>query len=126
MSQYMPTINEGFYPLDAGWTEDQDESILILCVPELQDIVQEKIESYDYTWLFESSIDAYIFCFRLENKEFALVFQFKHAGKLLLEPDAYETFSMAITSTNFQSMTENTPYLLLPHISLNRQPVAGW
>ncbi len=126
MNNYNPTIDVGFYPLDAGWTEEKNDSILLLCVPELDNIIQMKIVSFDFAWLFDSVIDAYIFCFQIENQEFAIVFQFKHAGKLLLEREAYETFSIAITSTEFQVMKEETPYLYLTNITLNRQPVAGW
>ncbi len=126
MSQYIPKINEGFYPLDAGWTEEQGQSILLLCVPELEDIVHKKIESFDYAWLFESSINAYIFCFRIDQEEYAILFQFEHAGKFLLDPEAYESFGVAITSTEFHNIAENTPYLLLQPINLNRQPLAGW
>jgi hypothetical protein len=127
MTDYLPTIDEGFYPHDAGWTVDeQQESILLLSIPELGQCVHKVVTEFDYAWLFDSTINAYIFCFRIESREYAVIFQFQHAGKLLLEREAYEPFSIAITATQFSTMTEYTPYLLLQPIALNRQPVAGW
>ncbi|MBM7660470.1 hypothetical protein JOC85_001242 [Bacillus mesophilus] len=127
MSQYIPTVNEGIYPQDAGWTEDeQQQSILLLSIPELVGLANQVITKFDYAWLFDSSINAYIFCFRVNEKEYAVIFQFNHAGKFLLEREAYESFSIAITGVEFSVMTEHTPYALFQPITLNRQPVAGW
>ncbi|WP_456277936.1 hypothetical protein [Bacillus sp. AK128] len=127
MSHYIPMINEGVYPHDAGWTEDEgNQSILLLSVPELEELANKVITNFDYAWLFDASMNAYIFCFQIEEKEHAIIFQFNHAGKFLLEREAYEPFSIAITGSDFSNMTEHTPYLLLRPIQLNRQPVAGW
>jgi hypothetical protein len=127
MSQYIPTINEGIYPQDAGWTEDEhQQSILLLSIPELEELASQVVPEFDYAWLFDASINAYIFCVRIDEKEYAIIFQFNHAGKLLLEREAYESFAIAITGSAFSIMTEHTPYTLLQPINLSRQPVAGW
>lgn len=127
MNEYIPTVTEGYYPHDAGWTVGEDsQSILLLSIPELEKLTHEVITSFDYAWLFDASINAYIFCFRLMEEEYAVIFQFNHAGKFLLEREAYEPFSIAITGVEFTEMTEHTPYLLLQTVQLNRQPVAGW
>ncbi|WP_246941371.1 hypothetical protein [Bacillus pinisoli] len=123
---YIPTVNEGHYPHDAGWTEENNQSILLLSIPELKNIAHQVITVFDYAWLFDRNLNAYIFCFRIEEEEHAIIFQFTHAGKLLMEKEAYDSFAIAITGAEFSEMTEHTPYLLLPSIQLNRQPVAGW
>lgn len=121
--KYEPTVTEGQYPEDGGWTEN----ILLLSIPKFHDVIQVEVEKFDYAWLYNKEVDAYIFCFRFSNEaERAIIFHVKHAGQLLMEPQAFETFSIAITSKAFEEMTDDTPYLYLPDIRLTRQSIAGW
>ncbi|MFD1739271.1 hypothetical protein ACFSCX_22580 [Bacillus salitolerans] len=126
-NSYKPNISEGFYPHDAGWTEAGTEATLLVSVPELTGVTSMKVNQFDYAWLFDPAINAYIFCFQINSKaEHAVIFQFEHAGRLLLETEAYERFSIAITSEEFKHIKEETPYLFFENISINRQPLAGW
>jgi hypothetical protein len=127
MSTYHPSISEGFVPEDGGWTKDGGKDVLLLSVPELKESVALQIKSLDYAWLFDQTNDAYILCFRLNREsEYAIIFHSKHAGRLLLDAEAYETFNVAITSQSFEHIHDETPYLYLPNITVSRQAVAGW
>jgi hypothetical protein len=127
VSQYIPSINEGFIPEDGGWTASDSEPVLLLSVPQLSEIIDKKWSSLSYAWLFDKSKDAYIFCFQLNKKEeFALLFEAQFAGQLLLEKEAYETFSVAITDVPFEQLKEDSPYLYIQNVQINRQPIAGW
>jgi hypothetical protein len=124
---YKPSVTEGYYPNEAGWSEDDGKEILLLSVPQLDEVIGININQYDYAWLFNPDTNAYIFCFQLNKEgEYAVVFQFEHAGKLLLVKEAYNSFSIAITSKRFDEITEETQYVFFSNVAINRQPMAGW
>lgn len=125
--EYKPTISEGHYPEDGGWTQDENGNVLLLSLPTSTEFITEKVSTFDYAWLYSSELDAYIFCFRLPSGlEFGVIFHSKHAGKLLLDTQAYDTFTITITDKPFNELTEDSHYISFPNIIINRQPSAGW
>ncbi|MCH1625371.1 hypothetical protein [Fredinandcohnia quinoae] len=127
MSNYTPSVTEGIYPEDAGWTVEKGNNVLLLSIPVLTEIMTYHIYTFDYTWLYHEELDAYIFCFRLQNdKEFAILFQKDHAGMLLMEGEAYEEFTLVITDQDFKKLNDDSKYITLSNISLDRQKIAGW
>jgi hypothetical protein len=126
-STYEPTISEGIFPEDAGWTSDGDETVLLLSVPELSSLIGRDVQHYSYAWLFDKQLDAYILCFQLNSQdEYAIIFKADHAGRLLLEKEAYESFTIAITSVPFEDLKETSSYFMLKNIHITRQPIASW
>lgn len=124
---YTPSISQGVYPEDAGWTNEGNTTVLLLSVPLLTEVLSYQIDTFDYAWLYDGDLDAYIFCFRLDNKkEFAIIFHKDHAGKLLKEKESEEEFSLVITDQPFKGLSEDTPYVTLSNISFVRQTIAGW
>ncbi|MDF0726489.1 hypothetical protein PY093_07140 [Cytobacillus sp. S13-E01] len=124
---YIPTITEGHYPDNAGWTEDDLGNVLLLSIPSISDFFHEDMLTYDYAWLYNKELDAYIFCFKVSNgKEFGVIFQARHAGRLLLDQQAYEAFTITITDQSFEDITEESEYLTFSNITLSRQTIAGW
>src|SRR5690606_26977257 len=100
---------------------------LLLSTPMLSKIIDKKFAKFDYTWLYNKELEAYIFCFRIQNEdEYAIIFHREHAGRLLLEKEAYGEFTLIITDLPFDQLNENSPLLRLPKISLDRQSSAGW
>lgn len=127
MSNYTPTVTKGIYPEDAGWTEDGRNKVLLLSIPMLTEIMKIKIYTFDYTWLYDKELDAYIFCFRLQDdQEFAVLFQKEHAGILLMKSEANNEFTVVITDQPFNDLTEESRFISLPNILLERQKIAGW
>ena len=125
--KYVPKVTEGIYPEDGGWTSDENGNVLLLSVPLLAPIIQTTVTKFDYSWLYDETINAYIFCFKLNGeKESAIVFQSEHAGQLLITEEAVKEFSIAITEAPFEQLTDQSTYLYLPKISLNRHLSAGW
>lgn len=125
--EYIPTLTEGHYPENAGWTEDEFGNVLLLSIPSVSDLLDEGMETYDYAWLFNKELDAYIFCFKLSSgREFGVIFEAGHAGRLLLDPQAYEAFTITITNLAFEDVTEESEYLTFSNITLSRQTIAGW
>lgn len=124
--EYNPTITEGYYPEDAGWSLDESSPILLLYLPELSKILGQKFHSFDFAWLYNESLNAYIFCFKINNQEYAIIFERDHAGMLLLESEAEDSFAIAITDIPFEEINENTNYLLLPNIHLKRHIKENW
>ncbi|MFT4414932.1 hypothetical protein ACLM5H_13815 [Fredinandcohnia humi] len=124
---YRPTITQGIYPEDAGWTSENQTNILLISAPLLSEILSFTTDPFDYAWLYDEELDAYIFCFRLQNQqEYAILFQKEHAGRLLIEQVAYEEFSIVLTDQPFEMIKEETPHVTLSKISLKRQTIAGW
>ncbi|MGO4890056.1 hypothetical protein ACJ2A9_20105 [Anaerobacillus sp. MEB173] len=127
VKKYEPTISEGVYPSDGGWSKDNGRDILILSIPEFADLMNIEYNSYHYAWLYDKNLNAYIFCFRLDHgEERAVIFHAEHAGVLLTEEMAYQSFQIAITDASFENLTEKTSYLLLNEIELQRELAAGW
>lgn len=127
MAIYKPSIKEGVYPDDAGWTQDGSKNILLLSIPMLSHVIRQTVTKFDYAWLYNKEIDAYIFCFKLSNgQEYAIFFQVDHAGRLLMDQNAYEEFSIVLTDKAFNVLTEDSEFITLSNIRLVRQPIAGW
>lgn len=128
MEEYVPSISKGYYPEDAGWAKRPDgENILLLCIPEYSYLLTIQVKSYEYAWLYNNELDAYVFCFRINNKsEQAIIFKRDHAGVLLNETFAYSPFSVAITHKDFAYLTEKDPVFMLNNIELTRHVSAGW
>ncbi|MCA1032414.1 hypothetical protein LCL95_15370 [Bacillus timonensis] len=124
---YRPSIEEGYVPEDAGWIKNGEENVLLLSIPGLSSIIHQKVETFDYTWLYQKDMDAYIFCFRLSNGiEKAIIFQQEFAGKMLLKSEAYDVFSVAVIKQSFQDVSDDSEYLYLPAVTISRQSIAGW
>jgi hypothetical protein len=124
--EYVPEITEGVYPEDGGWTTDQSGNVLLLSVPLLSSIIHTTVTSFDYTWLYDKAINAYIFCFKINaEKEYAVIFQNEHAGQLLITEEAADEFSIALTAFPFEELTDESTYLYLPKIILNRHTTTG-
>lgn len=125
---YHPKITEGIHPTDGGWTSDVGgHSILLLSLPEFTGFVGCSFDSFDYMWLYDRDLKAYIFCFRLsDGAENAVLFQREHAGILLTDTSAYEPFHMAVTNHALDEVNDETDLFFLPNIQLQRSPVAGW
>ncbi|WP_142296515.1 hypothetical protein [Lottiidibacillus patelloidae] len=127
MQQYIPSIKEGFIPEDGGWTTSGQGNTMLLSIPQLKAKINQKLDKYSYAWLYDKKQDAYIFCFQLDGKEeYAILFQAEYAGKLLLEQEAYERFTVAITDLPFGHLTEQSNYLIINEVEITRQPIAGW
>lgn len=125
--EYKPTISEGHYPEDGGWTQDEHGSVLLLSIPTSSEFLNEKVSTFDYAWLYSKEIDAYIFCFRLPSgMEFGVIFHANHAGRLLLDAQAYEAFTITITDKPFNELTIDSQFISFPNIFINRQSIAGW
>jgi hypothetical protein len=125
--EYKPAISEGHNPEDGGWTEDGYGNVLLLSIPTSSEFLNEKVSTFDYAWLYSKEIDAYIFCFRLPSgMEFGVIFHANHAGKLLLDAQAYDKFTITITDKPFNAITEDSNYISFRDIVINRQSIAGW
>lgn len=125
--KYVPQINEAAIPEDGGWANLSQESVLILSIPDWDDVVGRSTEGYEYVWLYDREGDAYIFCFRLSDKtERAIAFPKDHAGLLLQDGRAYDPFSFLITSQALNEVDEKERMLFLGEVELRRHPQAGW
>jgi hypothetical protein len=124
---YQPDIHEAVYPRDGGWTKDGGQDVLLLSIPEFGELPGRAVDAFDYAWLYDNSLKAYILCFRLQDgTERAILFQEEHAGKLLTDSPAYETFTVAISDQSLEVLCDDTPFLILPDIQLKRSLAAGW
>jgi hypothetical protein len=125
---YIPQVSTGYYPEDAGWASRPDgENILLLCIPEFNYLITFQVKSYDYTWLYNQELDAYIFCFKVNKQsEHAVIFKKDHAGVLLQEEFAFKPFTIAITHKDLGTISEKDPVFLLNDIEISRSEIAGW
>lgn len=127
MEKYVPRVREAAIPEDGGWAELSGEQVLILSVPEWEELVGRPTEGYRYVWMYDRQADAYLFCFRLEDgTERALAFAKDHGGLLLQDERVKETFSLLVTARSLAEVDEATSMLLLRGITLKRHPKAGW
>ncbi|MDR6225743.1 hypothetical protein [Desmospora profundinema] len=127
MEKYVPHVREAAIPEDGGWAELSGEQVLILSVPEWEELVDRSAEGYRYVWMYDRKADAYIFCFRLEDgTERALAFAKDHGGLLLADERARGSFSLLVTARPLEDVKDETPMLLLQGITLKRHPKAGW
>jgi hypothetical protein len=125
--RYIPQIREAAIPEDGGWVKLQNESVLLLSIPEWEDWLSQSTTSYPFVWMYDRAEDAYLFCFRLNDQtEKAIAFAKEHAGLLLKEEQANGPFSILITSDALAQTTAQSPYLLLTEVMLKRHPQAGW
>ncbi|MFC4077585.1 hypothetical protein [Salinithrix halophila] len=125
--RYVPQVREAAIPEDGGWAELSRENVLILHVPEWEEIVRKSTEGYRYVWMYDRRADAYLFCFRLsDGTERAVAFAKDHGGLLLQDDRAREEFSILVTTQPLGEAEEDTPMLLLRGISLKQHPRAGW
>lgn len=125
---YMPQVSTGYYPEDAGWASRPDgENLLLLSIPDLRFLLTFQVNSYDYAWLYDQELEAYIFCFKINNKsESAVIFQRDHAGILLQEEFALKPFTVVITEKDFEHLSENDPVFQLDNIEMVKSDTAGW
>jgi hypothetical protein len=127
--EYIPQISTGYYPKDAGWVSMQnEENILLLCVPELNHLITFHINNYDYAWLYNQELDAYIFCFRINHKfEHGVIFQKEHAGILLQDDEfASNPFTIAVTDKELENLKEEDSVFMLKDIILKKSKIASW
>lgn len=126
--RYIPKVTEAAIPVDGGWTEIENEDVLVLSIPDWKEIVGTPItKSFRYVWMYDRSEDAYLLCFQINDEiERAIAFAREHAGKLLTNKRAYQPFSILITSESLEHAHSRTPFLFLPRIRLKRHPKAGW
>jgi len=125
--RYIPRVQEAAIPEDGAWAELGNENVLVLSIPEWEEVVERTYKGYRYAWLYDREKKTYIFCFRLEDgTEQAVAFPKDHAGLLLQDGRAYEPFSILITSRPLAEADDDTPSLLLRKVRLRRHPEAGW
>lgn len=121
---YIPKVQEGIYPSDGGWLEEEGKNpTLVLVVPEFGHFVHMPVPKFDYAWLQNQELNAYIFCFRIQGVhqiEKAIIFHEDHAGLLLKEPYAHQAFDILITSVPLDEVKDDTKYLYLPNITIKR------
>jgi hypothetical protein len=71
--------------------------------------------------------DAYLFCFQLKDgSEKAIAFISDHAGLLLQDEHAKDSFSMMIMNKPLQEVSSSQSVLLIENVKLVRHPAAGW
>jgi hypothetical protein len=130
IENYIPSVKEGVYPNDGGWLEnEQDRPTLVLSIPEFLHFINVPIPKFDYAWLYNQEINAYIFCFRLKGLqqiEKTIIFHEEHAGILIKDENAFKHFDISITSEHLEDVNEETNYLYLPNITITRHPAASW
>jgi hypothetical protein len=130
IEKYIPNVQDGLYPNDGGWIEEeQAKPSLVLSVPEFQHFINVPIPKFDYAWLYNQELNAYIFCFRiqgLQQIEKAIIFHEEHAGLLIKDENANKPFDLFITSEQLEEMDEDTTYLHFPNIAITRHPAASW
>lgn len=127
--RYIPQVREAAIPEDGGWTKLQAEEapVLVLSVPEWSDELNQSVEGFEYTWMYDRANNAYLFCFRLDQrKEYAIAFAKEHAGILLTDDRAHGKFSLLITAHLLQGAHDLKPCFLFQDVSLKRHPQAGW
>ncbi|MCS1352170.1 hypothetical protein [Mechercharimyces sp. CAU 1602] len=126
--RYVPQVNEAYVPEDGAWAELSEENVLILSMPEWKEELDWNADGYEFAWLYDHGADAYLFCFRLPDKtEWAIVFPKDHAGQLLRDGRAYESFCLLLLAGEIKDLEQNqTRMMLLRDISLKRHPQAGW
>ncbi len=125
--RYIPKVTEAAIPEDGGWAELENEDVLILSIPDWDEIGGVTMESFQYVWLYDRLEDAYLLCFKINGElEKAIAFAKDHAGLLLTHQNAYQPFSILITSDALGTLNEQTPYFYLPKVELKRHPKAGW
>ena len=125
--RYIPQIREAAVPEEGGWTKEQQTPVLLLSIPEWEKEVTWNSETYQSVWLYDRKEDAYLFCFRLPNQEErAIAFAKNHAGLLLQDPRAVQSFSLVITSKPLEETETNHGCLRLKDVKLVRHPQAGW
>lgn len=128
-ARYIPQVREAAIPEDGGWTELRVDGTdtLVLSIPEWSQNVKQSVEGYEYVWMYDRSNDAYLFCFRLKEKqEYAIAFPREHAGILLKDKRAYEPFNLLITSQPLSDSDSLSPCFLFRNVELKRHPQAGW
>ncbi|TCS95825.1 hypothetical protein [Hazenella coriacea] len=124
---FVPKVKEASVPEDGVWGEINEEPVLILSIPEWEEIVSASAEGFRYTWLYDRIEDGYLFCFRLNNEwEKAIAFPKEHAGLLLKDAQANRLFSILITAQSLEKADSDSPYLWLKEIQFKRHPQAGW
>ncbi|MDP4083187.1 MAG: hypothetical protein Q8934_01075 [Bacillota bacterium] len=85
------------------------------------------MKSYNYAWLYNHELDAYIFCFKVNNRqEHAVIFKKDHAGVLLQKEYALTPFTIAITHKDFGVLKETNPVFMFNNIEIAKNEVAGW
>ncbi|SDW75851.1 hypothetical protein SAMN05444487_10624 [Marininema mesophilum] len=125
--RYVPQVTTAAIPEDGGWAELSEDNLLILYIPEWEDIMARGAIGYQQVWMYDREADAYIFCFRLQDGiERAIAFAKDHGGLLLRDERAYGPFSILLTSEPIGEAEESSSMLLLSEVSLKRHPRAGW
>jgi hypothetical protein len=125
--RYVPKIQEAAIPEDGGWVEGEDNPILLLSIPEWEQLETNPDHVNAYVWMYDREQDAYLFCFQLKDgSEKAIAFISDHAGLLLKDEHAKNNFSMMIMNQPLQEVRSSQSVLLIENIKLVRHPVAGW
>ncbi|SFS31170.1 hypothetical protein [Marininema halotolerans] len=125
--RYVPQVTSAAIPEDGGWAELSKENVLILSIPEWEDLMEQSAVGYKKVWMYDRKADAYIFCFRLpDGTERAVAFAKDHGGLLLRDQRAFKPFSILLTAQPIGEGDDSTSMLLLSDVSLKRHPHAGW
>jgi len=125
--KYEPTVTEGYYPEDAGWTTNGRNNVLLVSIPIFSTEIHKSVTTFDYAWVFNVELDAYILCIRVNRiQEFAVIFQKEHAGQLLKGSEITQPFSFVITTKSFEELEEDDSYYEFPSIEFTKYNKAPW
>ncbi|PTX60832.1 hypothetical protein C8P63_108142 [Melghirimyces profundicolus] len=125
--RYVPRVKEAAIPEDGSWAKLAGKEVLMLQVPDWEDVVRRSSAGARRVWLYDRREDAYIFCFRLKDgTERAVAFAKDHGGRLLTDERAYGFFSILIASGDLGKLGSDTPMLLFQDLYLKRHPQADW
>jgi hypothetical protein len=125
--RYVPKIQEAAIPEDGGWVEGETSPILLLSIPAWEELETNPDHVNAYVWMYDREQDAYLFCFQLKDEsEKAIAFISDHAGLLLQDEHAKDSFSMMIMNKPLQEVSSSQSVLLIENVKLVRHPAAGW
>ncbi|MXQ54015.1 hypothetical protein [Shimazuella alba] len=125
--RYVPKIQEAAIPEDGGWVEGETSPILLLSIPAWEELETNPDYVNAYVWMYDREQDAYLFCFQLKDEsEKAIAFISDHAGLLLQDEHAKDSFSMMIMNKPLQEVSSSQSVLLIENVKLVRHPAAGW
>jgi len=125
--RYVPKIQEAAIPEDGGWVEGETSPILLLSIPDWDELETNPENVNAYTWMYDREQNAYLFCFQLKDgSERAIAFLSDHAGLLLQDEHSKGDFSLMIMNRVLQEVSSSQSVLLIENVKLIRHPVAGW
>ncbi len=122
--QFKPSLTEAYIPEDGGWTSFNGINVLLLSIPQIDQLVRIQNKGYSYVWLYDKEMDGHIFCFKLNSgEERAVLFKNENAGRLLLKEEAKDLFHIAVASTKLEEINDDTFLLWLPSVEFTPRPL---